>query len=152
MVMMAPVVVRALESLQTPGIKILLSPSGERFTKKISTELAGSDLTLICGRYAGIDHRVTNYVDRIIAVGDVIVSGGELPALMAAEAVVRLIPGVLGDSQSLEEDMGYPVYTRPREFRGMRVPEVLVSGDHGKIRDYRDREAKYGKDNRRTNK
>ncbi len=144
MVMMAPVVVGALESIKKPGIKVLLSPTGEKFSQETAEELSGKDLTFICGRYTGIDYRVESFADRIISVGDFIVSGGELPALMITEAVVRLIPGVLGDSESLQEDKGYPVFTRPREFRGMNVPEVLVSGDHKKIRKYRDREVKNG--------
>lgn len=148
MVMMAPVVVKALESINDPGIKILLSPGGEKFTQKMTSEFTGKNLTLICGRYTGIDHRIMQFVDREISVGDFVVSGGELPALVITEAVVRLIPGVLGDSESIREDKGYPVYTRPREFRGLKVPKVLISGDHKKIRNYRDREAKYGKNDR----
>lgn len=152
MVMMTPVVVRALESVKDPGIKILLSPSGEGFNQKIAAEFSGKNLTLICGRYTGIDYRVTEFVDRVVSVGDFIVSGGELPALMITEAVVRLLPGVLGDSESLDEDRGYPVYTRPKEFRGLKVPEVLISGNHKKIRDYREQEARYGKNNRQSDK
>ncbi|MEA3507193.1 MAG: tRNA (guanosine(37)-N1)-methyltransferase TrmD [Elusimicrobiota bacterium] len=139
MVMSAPPVIRALESLEQPGIKILLAPNGEDFNQTEAAKLAGRDMTLICGRYTGIDYRVREYVDRIFSVGNYIVSGGELPALIITEAAVRLIPGVLGDEKSLEEDRGYPVYTRPQNFRGMEVPEVLLSGNHKKIEDFRDR-------------
>ena len=148
MVMAVPVVVDALESLARPGIRILLSPSGEDFVQETARELSGQDMTLICGRYTGIDYRIRNYIDRVISVGRFILSGGELPALVITEAAVRLIPGVLGDIKSLDEDRGYPVYTRPREFRGDSVPEVLISGDHKKIEEYREQEAKYGKDDR----
>ena len=137
MVMMAPVIVKAIESLQSPGIKILLSPTGEVFNRETTAELTGKDITLICGRYAGIDFRVNNFVDRIMSVGDFVVSGGELPALIIAEAVVRLVPGVLGDDKSSEEDKGYPLYTRPRDFRGYTVPEILLSGNHKKINEWR---------------
>ncbi|MBN2407577.1 MAG: tRNA (guanosine(37)-N1)-methyltransferase TrmD [Elusimicrobia bacterium] len=148
MVMMAPVVVKALESVKEPGIRILMSPSGEKFDQSVAEELSGNDITLISGRYTGIDHRVTNFVDRVMSVGDFIVSGGELPSLMLAEAVVRLIPGVLGDEGSLGEDRGYPVYTRPRQFRNLEVPRVLLSGDHKKIEEFRDQEAKNDRDDR----
>ncbi|MFC2062094.1 tRNA (guanosine(37)-N1)-methyltransferase TrmD [Elusimicrobiota bacterium] len=148
MVMQAPVVVRAIESLNDPGIKILLEPGGEEFTQDSAETLVGSNITLICGRYTGIDFRVRNFVDRIVSVGDFIVSGGELPALIITEAVVRLMPGVLGDQRSIEEDKGYPVYTRPREFRGLKVPEVLFTGNHRKIKEFRDQEAKYGRINK----
>ncbi len=152
MVMMVPVVVKALENVSGAGIKILLSPSGKKFSQKTAGELSGKNLTLICGRYTGIDYRVVNFVDRVISVGDFIVSGGELPALMITEAVVRLVPGVLGDVESIQEDMGYPVYTRPRKFRGLKVPEVLISGDHRKIRSYRDHEARYDRNNKKPDK
>lgn len=143
MVMKAPDVVKAIESIRKPGMKILLAPSGEEFDQKAARKLVGKDLTLISGRYTGIDYRVRAFVDKVMSVGNFIVSGGELPALIITEAVVRLIPGVLGDERSIEEDKGYPVYTRPRNFRGLKVPEVLISGNHKKIQEFRNREAKY---------
>ncbi|MGM0441698.1 MAG: tRNA (guanosine(37)-N1)-methyltransferase TrmD [Elusimicrobiota bacterium] len=148
MVIKAPPVVRALESIENPGTKILLSPGGEEFNQSTAEEFIDKNFTLICGRYAGIDQRVKKYIDRIISTGKYIVSGGELPALLFTEAVIRLIPGVLGDKKSLEEDKGYPLYTRPREFRGEKVPPVLLSGNHEKIKKFREREASYGKYNR----
>ncbi|MFW6172698.1 MAG: tRNA (guanosine(37)-N1)-methyltransferase TrmD [Elusimicrobiota bacterium] len=143
MVMKAPVVVRALESIKEAGTKILLSPTGKKFNQDTAEKLKRESLTLICGRYTGIDYRVRKFVDLIIKVGDFIVSGGELPGLMIAESVVRLIPGVLGDKRSIEEDKGYPVYTRPREFRGLKVPDVLLSGNHERIKKFRQKEAEY---------
>ena len=146
MVMAVDVIVRALESLDNPGRTILLSPEGRVFSQKEARRLTAEDLTLICGRYMGIDHRIVNFVDEVVSVGNYILSGGELPALVIAEAVTRLIPGVLGDERSIEEDKGYPIFTKPREFRGLKVPDVLLSGDHAKIEEYRKREARYGKD------
>ncbi|MDA3792505.1 MAG: tRNA (guanosine(37)-N1)-methyltransferase TrmD [Elusimicrobia bacterium] len=137
MVMSAPSVIRAVESLSQPGIKILLAPNGREFTQSNAEDISGKDITLICGRYTGIDYRVRKHVDLVFSVGNYIVSGGELPALIITEAAVRLIPGVLGDKKSLEEDRGYPVYTRPQNFRGMNVPEVLLSGNHKKIENFR---------------
>ncbi len=145
MVMSAPPVVKALESIEYPGTKILLSPGGEQFTQATAEQLKSKNLTLICGRYTGIDERVKKYVDRIISTGNYIVSGGELPALLITEAVVRLVPGVLGDSKSLEEDKGYPLYTRPRDYRGDKVPPVLLSGNHEKIKKFKEQEASYGR-------
>lgn len=150
MVMSAGPVIKALESLDRPGIKILLAPNGESFNQTAAAELSGQDMTLICGRYTGIDYRVREYADRIYSVGNYIVSGGELPALIITEAAVRLIPGVLGDEKSLDEDRGYPVYTRPQNFRGMEVPEVLLSGNHKKIEDFRNQKQENYHD--RTNK
>jgi len=152
MVMQVEPVVKALESLKNPGLKILLCPSGEKYDQGTAEELAGKNITLICGRYTGIDYRIVKFVDRIISVGDYILSGGELPALTITESVIRLIPGVLGDEKSLEEDKGYPVYTRPREFRGLKVPEVLISGDHKKIEEFRNQEANHAKDDKRPDK
>ncbi|MGM0568824.1 MAG: tRNA (guanosine(37)-N1)-methyltransferase TrmD [Elusimicrobiota bacterium] len=150
MVMSPEPIVRALESVENPGIKILMSPSGELFCRERARELSGENLTLVCGRYAGVDERVRKYVDRVISIGDYVLSGGELPALVVAEAAVRLVPGVLGSEKSAEEDRGYPQYTRPRIFRGEGVPEVLLSGDHGKIDKFRKQEARYGKNDRKS--
>ena len=146
MVMMAPVVVSAIESLKCPGEIILMSPAGEKFTQQTAKEMSGRNLTFICGRYAGVDERVKKYIHREISVGDYILSGGELAALTVLEASVRLTPGVLGDARSSQEDKGYPLYTRPRNFRGMEVPEILLSGNHKKIDNFREQEAKYDYD------
>lgn len=138
MVMGVDAVVLAIESIKEPGVKILLSPSGKLFTQKTAKYLTGGNLTLICGRYTGIDFRINKFVDKIISVGNFIVSGGELPALLITEAVIRLMPGVLGNELSLSEDKGYPIYTRPYNFRDLKVPDVLLSGDHKKIKEFRE--------------
>jgi len=151
MVMQAEPTVRAIESAQAQSgqgqrvITALLSPAGQPFTQKLATDLAdGCDqLILVCGRYEGIDARVSAYVDLEISVGDFVLTGGELAALSVVDAVARLLPGVLGNSESaLEESfqgalLEYPQYTRPRDFRGAEVPEVLLSGDHQRIKQWR---------------
>jgi tRNA (guanine37-N1)-methyltransferase len=116
---------------------ILLSPRGKKFNQRIAQRFSKLErIVLICGRYEGVDERVKNFIDEEISIGDYILSGGELPAMVIIEAVTRLIPGVLGNEESLK-DLGYPVYTRPREFKGMKVPKVLLSGDHKKIEEWR---------------
>jgi tRNA (guanine37-N1)-methyltransferase len=132
-------------------LRILMSPQGELLDQAVVRGLAQNarGLLLIAGRYEGVDARVLSLVDREISIGDYILSGGELPAMIVIEAVARLIPGVLGNPESLvEESFGaagmleYPHFTRPEEFRGMRVPEVLLSGDHRRIRAWREAEAR----------
>ncbi len=130
--------------------RILMTPQGEVFDNSMARDLAKREpgLMFVAGRYEGIDERVRSLVDQEISVGDYVLSGGELPAMTVIEAVGRMIPGVLGNPESLEEEsfaagmLEYPQYTRPEEFRGMRVPEILMSGDHGKIREWRQAEAK----------
>ena len=126
------------------GALVLLEPWGERLTQALARELAAQPgLVIVCGRYEGIDDRVREGLSaREISIGDYVLSGGEMPALVLIEAVARLLPGVLGDETSLEQDTfsgdgGYPQYTRPAEYRGMCVPEVLLSGDHRRIQDWR---------------
>jgi len=124
---------------------ILLTPQGRVLTQRIAEELAGHErMALVCGRYEGVDERIRTYlVTDEISIGDYVLTGGELPALILIDAVSRLIPGVLGDPTGAEDDshsMGlleYPHYTRPPEFRGWQVPEVLLSGDHGRIEKWR---------------
>ena len=124
---------------------ILLSPQGRRFDQDVAQELSSEEqLVLVCGRYEGIDERVRRkYVDDEISVGDFILSGGELPALIVVDAVTRLQPGVLGCADSAANDtfsrslLKHPHYTRPRVFEEMEVPEVLFSGDHARIEEYR---------------
>lgn len=132
-------------------LRILMSPQGEILDQAVVRELAqrAAGLLLIAGRYEGIDERVLSMVDREVSIGDYVLSGGELPAMVVIEAVARLLPGVLGNPESLAEEsfgpMGmleYPHFTRPEEFRGMRVPEVLLSGDHRRIRAWREAEAR----------
>ncbi len=128
-----------------PGRVIVLSPSGRTFTQEVAKEYAREEhLVLVCGRYEGIDQRAVEALGaEELSVGDFVLSGGEVAALAVVEAVVRLLPGVLGDEAStLEESfeeglLEYPHFTRPPEFRGLRVPEVLLSGDHARIRAWR---------------
>jgi tRNA (guanine37-N1)-methyltransferase len=129
-----------------PRPLILLTPSGRRFDQSRAAELAGSTegFSLLCGRYEGVDQRVADHlVDEEISVGDFVLAGGELAALVVVEAVARLVPGVLGNDQSAGEEsfidglLEYPHYTRPAEFRGWEVPSVLRSGDHGRVRRWR---------------
>jgi tRNA (guanine37-N1)-methyltransferase len=123
------------------GKVIYLTADGEPFTHKIAQELSKENhLVLLCGHYKGIDERIReNFVDREISIGDFVVSGGELPAMVLTDAVTRLLPGALGDKGSGETDsfaqglLGWPVYTRPEDFEGKKVPEVLLSGDPKKI-------------------
>ena len=128
---------------------ILLSPGGRPFDQEKAWELSRiPSLTLICGRYEGIDERVRlHFVDEEISIGDYILTGGEIPAMVLVEAISRLVQGVLGDPESTVEEsfagdlLEYPQYTRPRDYQGFKVPEILVSGDHKKIRDWQKAEA-----------
>ena len=128
---------------------ILLTPQGRVFNQRIAEELSGHKrIALLCGRYEGVDERVREHlVTDEISVGDYVLTGGELPAMMIIDAVSRLIPGVLGDPTGAEDDshsMGlleYPHYTKPPEFRGWKVPEILLSGDHAKIEKWRREQA-----------
>jgi tRNA (guanine37-N1)-methyltransferase len=136
----------------TPGLtRILLTPQGEVLDQVMVRELTAlrPGLMLIAGRYEGFDERVRTLVDREISIGDYVLTGGELAAMVVIEAVARLAPGVLGNPGSLQEEsfgatlaLEYPHYTRPEEFRGMRVPDILLSGDHGKIKDWRAAESR----------
>ena len=128
-----------------PRPLLLLSPGGRRFDQSVARDLAASPgFSLLCGRYEGVDQRVSDHlVDGELSVGDVVLAGGEAAALVVIEAVLRLVPGVLGNLDSpLEESFSgglleYPQYTRPAEFRGFGVPEVLLSGDHGAVERWR---------------
>ena len=147
MVMKAEPVFAAVESLDPDrGRVILLSPAGRRLDQALVRELsAEAHLTLICGRYEGVDERVVEGLPaEELSIGDYVLSGGEVPALVLIEAVTRLIPGVIGQQESHEQDsfsephlLDHPHYTRPREFREMQVPEVLLSGNHGEIEAWR---------------
>ncbi|MBU4275292.1 MAG: tRNA (guanosine(37)-N1)-methyltransferase TrmD [Proteobacteria bacterium] len=151
MVMKVEPLVAALESLAgnpRPRI-VLMAPQGRPFDQEMAAELAGLErLVIICGRYEGIDERVRKLaVDQEISLGDFVLSGGELPALAVVDAVSRLIPGVLGGECSASADsfsdglLEHPHYTRPPEFRGLGVPEVLTSGNHGAIERWRRKES-----------
>jgi len=127
---------------------ILLTPQGRRFDQKTAKRLAGEKrLVLICGHYEGFDERIREFADEEISVGDYVLTCGEIPALVITDAVARLIPGVLGHkdsamSESFEDNLlEYPQYTRPADFNGMKVPQVLLSGNHKNISEWRKREA-----------
>ena len=150
MVLMAPPVVSAVEEVQmradVPGRLIALSPQGRRLDQAFVTELATEPrIVMLCGRYEGFDERILEELKpESVSIGDYVLSGGEVAAMVVIDAVMRLIPGVLGDSESaLDESFGpdggleYPHYTRPRVFRGREVPEILLSGDHAAIARWR---------------
>ncbi|MBN2070220.1 MAG: tRNA (guanosine(37)-N1)-methyltransferase TrmD [Candidatus Krumholzibacteriota bacterium] len=153
MVMMAPPVVEAVESVRGDGDEgdvrvIMLSPAGKLFDQDMARELSSADkIIFVCGRYKGVDERVRDLVvTDAISIGDYIVSGGELPSLVIADSIVRNFPGVLGDERSRDTDsfdiergrsLDAAYYTRPPEYRGMEVPEVLISGDHARIDRWR---------------
>ncbi|MEA5114655.1 MAG: tRNA (guanosine(37)-N1)-methyltransferase TrmD [Geobacteraceae bacterium] len=152
MVMKVEPLVSCLEAVRKrrTGSKIVLtSPRGRLFTQSVARELAGEEaLTIICGRYEGVDERVSElFVDEEISIGDFVITGGEPAAIVIVDAVARLIPGVLGSCESAADDsfsnglLEYPQYTRPPEFRGMEVPSVLLSGNHGEIARWRRRES-----------
>ena len=152
MVMNVEPIARAITAVkkEVPETRtILLSPGGRPFDQEKAWELSSlPSLTLICGRYEGIDERIRlHYVDEEISIGDYVLTGGELPAMVLVETVSRLLPGVLGDPDSVVEEsfhddlLEYPQYTRPRDYEGYKVPEILVSGDPKKIHDWQKSEA-----------
>ena len=144
---------RAVEALRetrgVPDAVLLPSPQGRRFSQQVAEEYSRrAHLVLLCGRYEGIDERVsTALVTEEVSIGDYVLSGGELPALVIVDAVARLVPGVVGDAESVERDsftrglLDYPHYTRPASLRGLDVPEVLLSGHHGRIDRWRRQQA-----------
>ena len=154
MVMACGPVFRAVEAVQVPaGVvprKILLSPQGRTFNQQMAGELAAErQLILVCGRYEGFDERIhAGLGAEDVSIGDFVLSGGEVAAMAIVEAVVRLLPGVLGNDESAIRDsfterlLDYPQYTRPPDFRGMAVPDVLLSGDHKKIDEWRREQAR----------
>jgi tRNA (guanine37-N1)-methyltransferase len=155
MVIKPDVVVDCVEAVQTEGTSrgklVLLTPAGQRLNQQMVERLAGSDrLLLLCGRYEGFDDRIRQELDPLeISVGDFICNGGEVPAMIIIETVMRLIPGVLGDESSAMEDsfsqpdwVEYPQYTRPPEYRGHRVPDVLLRGNHQEIAAWRREQAR----------
>ncbi len=151
MVLKPEPIFRAVEKVRSDGDApvYLLSPQGKTFDYKTAEELARSpQVVLICGRYEGVDERVIeDLVTAEISIGDFVLSGGEPAAIVVVDAVSRLVPGVVGKTESVRNEsffdglLDFPQYTRPREFRGMRVPEVLFSGDHGKIESWRRKKA-----------
>jgi tRNA (guanine37-N1)-methyltransferase len=150
MVMMCEPVFACVKDVQRkapdPGLLVMLTPSGERLTQAVVKDLASQKrLLLLCGRYEGFDERIRlGLKPREISIGDFICNGGEVPAMVVIDTVIRHVPGVLGDETSAVEEshsepgrIEYPQYTRPREFRGMEVPEVLLSGNHEAIAAWR---------------
>ena len=147
MIMMCEPVFNAVESIRTKDSHvILLTPRGKTYNEKKAYELKEKKhLIIICGHYEGFDERIYTLADELVSIGDFILTGGELPSMMITDSVVRLIDGVI-TSTSLEFEsfndnlLDYPVYTKPRNFRGMEVPEVLVNGNHKLINEYRESE------------
>ena len=152
MVLKPEPICRALDAIGGDGgtkpVVVLTSPQGTRFSQAVAARLASApQLVVVCGRYEGVDERVRGRVDEEISIGDYVLSGGELAALVIVDAVARLVPGVVGDEQSVAEDsfsrglLDFPHYTRPADWNGDKVPDVLLSGNHAAIRRWRKREA-----------
>ena len=143
MIMRVDIIDKALAG--KTGKVILLDAGGEKFTQKKAVQFSKKkSLIIICGHYEGVDHRVHEHLaDEIISVGDYVLSGGEIPAMILVDSITRLLPGALGNEKSLDEeshnseDVEYPQYTRPEEYNGWKVPEILLSGDHAKIKKWR---------------
>ena len=149
MVMMCEPVFNAVEALRTEDSHvIILTPRGKTYNQQKAYELTNKKhLIIICGHYEGFDERIYTLADEIISIGNFVLTGGELPAMMISDSVIRLLDGVISDisleSESFNDELlDYPVYTKPRDFRGMVVPEVLTSGNHKLINEYRDNERK----------
>lgn len=150
MVMMPGPLAMAVESVMTKGAKVLcLSPQGEPFDDRKASRLAREKhLVLVCGRYEGVDERVMPLFDEELSIGDYVLTGGELPAMVVADAVARKLPGVLKKEDAVESEsfasglLDFPQYTRPRVWRGREVPEILFSGDHKKIAQWRRKSAR----------
>ena len=150
MVMKPDVIEKALNSISDfPGQRVCLTPRGKRLSQQKVKKLSLEDgLVLLCGRYEGIDQRVIDYYNfDEISIGDYVVTGGESAAIVLLESVLRLLPNVLGGNETLKEEsfsdtslIEYPQYTKPKEWNGINVPEVLISGDHGKIKNWRNKE------------
>ncbi len=141
-------VAAALDAVRRPeSLVILLDPSGEVFSQARAGDLAGrSHLVFLCPRYEGVDERIRSLVDLELSIGDYVLTGGELPALVVIDALIRLLPGAIEEASTLEESFSaglleYPQYTRPPTFRGMDVPDVLTSGDHGAVARWRREQA-----------
>ena len=148
MVLMCQPIVDCLESIKTEdSYVILLTPSGVVYNQSMAYELSHKKhLIFICGHYEGIDERITNFVDLELSIGDFVLTGGEIPTMAVVDSIVRLIPGVINEESHIEDSfndylLDYPSYTKPRVYEGMEVPEVLISGDHKKIDEYRHQES-----------
>lgn len=149
MLFRADILAKAYKSIKGKKYTILTSPAGKKFTQERARELSKIEhLLIICGHYEGVDQRfIDKYVDEEVSVGDYVLTGGELPALIITDAVTRLLPGVLKTEEASAEEsftenlLEHPQYTRPEVFEGMKVPEILLSGHHGKIADWKKEEA-----------
>jgi tRNA (guanine37-N1)-methyltransferase len=150
MVLRPEPVAGALDALASPGtdaVRVLLDPGGTPFRQSIAERLArASHLVLICPRYEGVDDRIRSMVDLELSIGDYVLTGGDLPAMAVADAVLRLLPGAIDEASTREESFAdglleYPQYTRPAEFRGAHVPNVLISGHHGEVERWRREQA-----------
>lgn len=149
MVLMAQPIFDCVEKLKTKDSKvILLTPSGIPYKQKLSYDLSKEKhLIIICGHYEGFDERITTLADYQISIGDYVLTGGEIPSMVLVDSIVRLIPGVINERSHIEDSfnnnylLDYPTYTKPRVYKGMEVPEVLLSGDHQKIAEYRTKES-----------
>jgi tRNA (guanine37-N1)-methyltransferase len=161
MVIMAEPVFDAVEHLRKNGREdaflVLLTPGGVRFDQTLAQELSKQKgLILLCGHYEGFDERVSQGLSPLeVSIGDYVLTGGEIPAMVLLDSVTRLVPGVLGSKESLLQEsfasgtLEYPQFTRPQDVRGLKVPEVLVSGDHGKIAEWREEQSKERTEKRR---
>jgi tRNA (guanine37-N1)-methyltransferase len=157
MILMIEPLVKALDALRKKNTKVILtSPSGKRFDQKLASKLVKEKhLIIICGHYEGMDERVKNFINEEVSVGDYILTGGELPAMVMIDALVRLLPGVLKKTEATQSEsfssytldaksyslLEYPQYTRPANFQGLKVPKVLLSGNHQQISTWRQRQA-----------
>ena len=149
MLLMCQPIIDCINDIKTDdSLVVLLTPSGIPFKESIAYDLSKvKHLILICGHYEGFDERVKSVVDMELSIGDYVLTGGEIPAMVIVDAVTRLIPGVINEESHLNDSfsdplvLDYPNYTKPRDFRGMLVPEVLLSGDHKKIDEWRKSQA-----------
>ncbi len=144
MVMKCQPVLDALASVRTDDSYVIMtSPAGNRFDQQKAHEFAGKDhLVILCGHYEGMDYRINSHVDELVSIGDYVLTGGELPAMVMSDAVIRLLKGSLAEGSAEEEShenglLEYPQYTQPADYNGDRVPEVLLSGNHARIREWR---------------
>lgn len=153
MILMVEPIAKTLQKIKKKKNRrvIMMSPAGKKFTQREAERLSQYDqIILLCGRYEGFDARVDDLIDEKISIGDYVLSGGELPALVVTEAIARHIPGVLGNAETIVEEtfsgdldfVEYPQYTRPENFKGKKVPEILLSGDHKKIAAWRKEQTK----------
>ena len=144
MVLMCQPIFDAIESIKTEdSVVVMLSPSGRKYNQSMAKDFSKvKHLILLCGHYEGFDERIKSIVDMELSIGDYVLTGGEIPAMVISDSIIRLIDGVINKdslvSESFEDDMlDYPVYTKPSDFRGLKVPDVLISGDHKKIDEWR---------------